>query len=491
MPQQQAAIAARGSTFVSAGAGTGKTTVLVERFARAVLEDGLDVDSLLVITYTERAAGELRARIRARLRRAGPARPRARPRRRRGSPRSTASAAGCSPRTRSPPASIRGSGSSTSRRRGCSRARPSPLRWKQFCAADEPDRWQLLATYRVGGAAADARQRLRHAPLGRPRADARARRAREPRGRDRRAPRRDRGTRWPTSRRRSCSATAARDTLDLLQTTRLPERLIELPRDGCAGRAGGRVQRRAHGGAGDRARGARLARPGAPAGAAHGVRTPPTSRRRIASRRSTSRTCSCGRVALLRSTRTIREAAQLRFRSVMVDEFQDTNQLQTDLIDLVCAGPAKELFFVGDEFQSIYGFRHADVAVFRDRRQAAPAGASADPELPLAARGARRRQRALRGRVRRELPAARAGRRIRRRLLRDAVRAARHRQGVVRRLGDPLAPRRGAPRRPARARARRHGRGDARRDRSALRRRHRRRVVRGGAPRASPCRRSG
>ena len=56
----------------------------------------------------------------------------------------------------------------------------------------------------------------------------------------------------------------------------------------------------------------------------------------------------------------------------MVDEFQDTNRLQTELIDLLCAGPSKELFFVGDEFQSIYGFRHADVAVFRDRREAAP-----------------------------------------------------------------------------------------------------------------------
>ena len=66
-PQQRAAIDARGSTFVSAGAGTGKTTVLVERFARAVLEDGIDVDSILVITFTERAAGELRTRIRERL----------------------------------------------------------------------------------------------------------------------------------------------------------------------------------------------------------------------------------------------------------------------------------------------------------------------------------------------------------------------------------------------------------------------------------------
>ena len=66
-PEQAAASAARGRVFVSAGAGTGKTAVLVERFADAVCERGLDVDSLLVITYTERAAGELRSRIRARL----------------------------------------------------------------------------------------------------------------------------------------------------------------------------------------------------------------------------------------------------------------------------------------------------------------------------------------------------------------------------------------------------------------------------------------
>ena len=66
-PEQTAAIEAPGVVFVSAGAGTGKTTVLVERFVKAVCERGLDVDTLLVITYTERAAGELRDRIRARL----------------------------------------------------------------------------------------------------------------------------------------------------------------------------------------------------------------------------------------------------------------------------------------------------------------------------------------------------------------------------------------------------------------------------------------
>ena len=69
--EQQRAIDEPGVVFVSAGAGTGKTTVLVERFCRAVCERGLDVDSILVITYTERAAGELRARIRQRLRELG------------------------------------------------------------------------------------------------------------------------------------------------------------------------------------------------------------------------------------------------------------------------------------------------------------------------------------------------------------------------------------------------------------------------------------
>src|SRR5262249_20290537 len=70
-PEQAAAIEARGRAFVSAGAGTGKTAVLVERFVRAVCDEGVDIDSMLVITYTKRAAGELRARIRAELRARG------------------------------------------------------------------------------------------------------------------------------------------------------------------------------------------------------------------------------------------------------------------------------------------------------------------------------------------------------------------------------------------------------------------------------------
>ena len=82
---------------------------------------------------------------------------------------------------------------------------------------------------------------------------------------------------------------------------------------------------------------------------------------------------------LLRDDAAIREKEQLRFRSIMVDEFQDTNRLQCELIDLLSGGLGDhERFFVGDEFQSIYGFRHADVQVFRERREQA-----GDGVLPL------------------------------------------------------------------------------------------------------------
>src|SRR4029079_16407732 len=70
---------------------------------------------------------------------------------------------------------------------------------------------------------------------------------------------------------------------------------------------------------------------------------------------------------LLRDQPKIRERESWRFRSVLVDEFQDTNRLQCELIDLLAT---EDLFFVGDEFQSIYRFRHADVEVFRERREA-------------------------------------------------------------------------------------------------------------------------
>jgi ATP-dependent helicase/nuclease subunit A len=65
--QEQAATRRREPLALSAGAGSGKTSVLVERFVRAVCEDGHPAERILAITFTERAAAELRERVRARL----------------------------------------------------------------------------------------------------------------------------------------------------------------------------------------------------------------------------------------------------------------------------------------------------------------------------------------------------------------------------------------------------------------------------------------
>ncbi len=66
--EQQEAVGRRtGSLLLAAGAGSGKTSVLVERFVAAVRDDGIAPSRILAITFTERAAGELRSRLRARL----------------------------------------------------------------------------------------------------------------------------------------------------------------------------------------------------------------------------------------------------------------------------------------------------------------------------------------------------------------------------------------------------------------------------------------
>lgn len=148
--QQLAAVDAEGSVFVSAGAGTGKTSVLVERYVQAVCDRGVDVESILVITYTRKAAGELRSRIRTALRERG--RPdlardldggwistihgfcsrvlRAHP-----------FAAGLDPRFRE----IEEAGAAVLRGEAFERA------LQEFCATGEPERLRLLATYRADG----------------------------------------------------------------------------------------------------------------------------------------------------------------------------------------------------------------------------------------------------------------------------------------------------------------------------------------------------
>ena len=62
--QQQSAINIRNKNLlVAAAAGSGKTAVLVERIIRMILDDNLDVDRMLIVTFTNAAAQEMRSRI--------------------------------------------------------------------------------------------------------------------------------------------------------------------------------------------------------------------------------------------------------------------------------------------------------------------------------------------------------------------------------------------------------------------------------------------
>jgi DNA helicase II / ATP-dependent DNA helicase PcrA len=54
-----------------------------------------------------------------------------------------------------------------------------------------------------------------------------------------------------------------------------------------------------------------------------------------------------------------------RFKYVLIDEYQDTNRVQYDLVNLLCSS-GNNLMVVGDEDQSIYGFRGADVNIILD-----------------------------------------------------------------------------------------------------------------------------
>ena len=73
--QQQEAIESRGkSLIVCAAAGSGKTAVLVERIVQLVKE-GCPIEKMLVVTFTNAAAGEMRQRIGDALSRAAQERP--------------------------------------------------------------------------------------------------------------------------------------------------------------------------------------------------------------------------------------------------------------------------------------------------------------------------------------------------------------------------------------------------------------------------------
>lgn len=61
--QQEAIYEKNSNILVAAAAGSGKTAVLVERIINKIIQDKIDIDKLLVVTFTNSAASEMRERV--------------------------------------------------------------------------------------------------------------------------------------------------------------------------------------------------------------------------------------------------------------------------------------------------------------------------------------------------------------------------------------------------------------------------------------------
>ena len=112
----------------------------------------------------------------------------------------------------------------------------------------------------------------------------------------------------------------------------------------------------------------------------------PTPTPSARARRWTSTISSCTRATCSTPDPALRDSYAERFERVMVDEFQDTNPLQLELLGAL---DRDDLFLVGDELQSIYGFRHADVDVFRRLRASSRRAAGSRRSRRTSARTAR------------------------------------------------------------------------------------------------------
>jgi ATP-dependent helicase/nuclease subunit A len=359
--EQREAVTRRGHVFVSAGAGTGKTAVLVERILH-LFADGTPVDRVLAITFTDRAASELRRRVREGLELAGEM---DKARRLDGAWISTihrfclrvlrahAFEAGLDPRF--------AVADDASSRMLLQEAFDVAL--ERF-VSDGPDRrLDLLAAYgrrRLRPIVLDAHARLRSggAPLElRPysRADLDAARAAA-----------------LSAARELPEVDEARALVALVEGGTGAAELADLSAQRVRNTAAHRDYNAARRALEDAARDVAAVDDLGHVEAL--VRLLDAGYQELKDARGLVdfADLELRARALLADHPDVAAAYRDRFASVLVDEFQDTNRLQCELIDLVAGG---ELFLVGDEFQSIYRFRHADVEVYRERRGAAGDGA--------------------------------------------------------------------------------------------------------------------
>jgi ATP-dependent helicase/nuclease subunit A len=294
--EQEQAISRRAEPLaLSAAAGSGKTSVLVERFIRAVREDGVAPGRILAITFTERAAGELRARIRSRLLELGD----------REAARDTEAAfigtfhGFCARLLRAHPLTVGldpGFAIIDEGLAGRLRELAFKSSVRQFSADGRTEAVDLLAAYGVDRV---------HSMIEQVHAELRSRGELTPRLPPPAAPREAGALHG--------DAAAAWELLG-----ELLERF----------------------------------------GLAYGQ----LKRQRAAVDFDDLELLAA---ELLSGRESVRAAWSERFELLMVDEFQDTNPRQLEIVSALDRG---NLFTVGDEFQSIYGFRHAQVELFRDRQ---------------------------------------------------------------------------------------------------------------------------
>jgi len=368
--EQQAAICASGrDLLVEAGAGTGKTGVMVDRYRRLVCDEGVSPDAVLAVTFTEKAAAELRRRIQPsglggawvttihgfcnRLLSGHPV------------------AVGIDPRYRVLDAA--------ETERAAREAFDEAL--EEFLAGGSEGRERTVAAFDVAG--------LRAMVVG-THAELRSRGVAEPR-----LPEQPRPDVEGAVRAAAEAATAAIKELKPGSANReLAERaLAVLDGAGAPGldelaalRSDSSAQAMS---AYREAIGAATARVAEAGEGGEAYRHVAELLELFSARFEDVKQRRAGidfedlqllAVRLLERTE-IGAAYRARFSHLLVDEFQDTNRLQLRLIEAL-RGSGSELMTVGDELQSIYGFRHADLDVFREQRRAVEASPEAEA-IPL------------------------------------------------------------------------------------------------------------
>jgi ATP-dependent exoDNAse (exonuclease V) beta subunit len=387
-PEQRAAIEATGAeVLVEAGAGTGKTGVIVDRYCRLTCERGVSPEAILAFTFTDKAAAELRQRIRIEIERraeAGSERARELLPGLGGSWVTTIHgfcnrllsahpvAVGIDPRFRvldAPEAE-----------RAATEAFDEAL--EAFLAGGEHERENTVAAFDIAG--------LRGIVLG-AHAELRSRGEDEPRLPEQPEPD------VPGALRDAAEAAAEaigelkpgsanhkllERALDLLDGAEDPPGLGEIASLRTASKAKPMTAYR-------EAMEAAVSRVAEAGEGGLAYRHVAELLRLFSERFAVAKARRAGidfedlqllAVRLLERTET-GAAYRDRFSHLLVDEFQDTNRLQLRLVEAL-RGPKAQLMTVGDELQSIYGFRHADLDVFRERRRAIEASATAEA-IPL------------------------------------------------------------------------------------------------------------